>query len=218
MEKKPLPNIKSFAFFSIIFFSFTIIFLIFNYLISSPIGYTEIMFLISILFYIFIIFLNKPNFLDKKLIGLFYGKSLYKTIVLGILFGIIPFIISTIFFPIIKDTTNLYSFFTTVFLSPIWEEFYFRALLFTFFNIIFITFINFLPYSKKGYKINYYLFISLSILITSTIFTNFHTNLPAGVLIGSIFFTFIFFYTKSILCCTISHSIFNILIFITRLI
>lgn len=192
--------------------------IVFKYnLITSPIDFKELMFLIVVIIFIPItLVLIKKNLLDKLLIGFSFGKSKLLTIVLGVIGGFIPFLISIFLFPTNSESISNTEIFRSIFLSPIWEEYLFRALIFSLFFLFLVEILSNISKTEKHKVLVKNVNLISAIFFTVAIFTVIHNDYSWSILFSSISFTLIFYLSKSIVSPIIAHIISNLLVSIIK--
>jgi membrane protease YdiL (CAAX protease family) len=168
------------------------------------------MFIITVVVFVpLTIYLINKKFIEKETIGITKGKSIQYSFFIGIIGGVLPFIISIWLLPYEKPIPDLYDYIKGVFFAPIWEEYFFRALIFSslYFILVDYLYLNFLK--SKKYDFEKYIYIGLAILITSAFFVLIHKSKAASVLIASLFITSVFYLNRSLISPIISHSVYN---------
>lgn len=192
---------------------FTIPWVLYQWFVPSPFGYKETMFLLAIIFIFMSYLLFSRNKLDKEHIGLTIGKSFPNTIITGIIGGVVAFIIVILLLQNTKQPISLFALVKSTIYSPIWEELYFRGFMFSSIVILLMEYeLKKYENDERKYQIMKYFWVSIAIVLVSLIFLLIHTPPSWSQFIASLFFTTIFYYTKSLLSPIISHAIFNFLI------
>lgn len=203
-------KIKSFCTLILLLCSFCIPWYLLSYVIPIPLDYQLAMFIIMIVVFIpLTAYLINKKFIDREIIGISKGKSIKYSFLIGVIGGVLPFIISIWLFSYDKPLPTQYDYVTGVFFAPIWEEYFFRALFFSslYFILVDYLYLNFLKNPK--YDFVKYVYITIVILITSTFFVFIHEPKSASILIASLFFTGGFYFNRSLINPIISHSIYN---------
>ena len=211
-------KINSFLSVVILLCSLFIIYIVYrNNWIFPPLDFKELMFLIVVLIFLPITYiLIRYQFLDKNEIGFTIGNSIWRTIIIGIIAGLLPFILSFLLLPKPSITTDSLEIFRSSFLSPIWEEFLFRSLLFSSLYIFLVDILSGISSKKKQKKLNVIWIKKINLIsavfFTVAIFTVAHADYSWSILLGSSSFTISFYFNRSIITPIIAHSIYNILV------
>lgn len=158
-----------------------------------------IIFLLIILFsstiknYIFSM-LNPKKLLSLKNICMIFFSALLAITLMEIIMEIELFTDETVSFywnNNLHKNYDLYEYISNLFLSPLWEEIFFRGILYGYLSLLI---------ENKW----------ISILLSVTLFTLFHSLFPVIGLVYSIIFLFVFIKTKSLICVIITHTLINV--------
>jgi membrane protease YdiL (CAAX protease family) len=180
-------------------------------LVFYEIGFQELMFLIVVLMFVpFTYMLIKKGKLDGSSIGFSFGRTKKLTLALGFLGGVLPFVVVLIT-PSKIESFSYLKFIRGVFLAPVWEEYLFRALVFSCLFLLFIKIMNLFSKYKNSKSMRYY-FLFFAMLLTVAIFTRSHNEYGWGILSASISFTVVFYFSRSIVSSIISHFVYNLFV------
>jgi len=199
---------------------FTALWLPFKYLIPSPIGYRETMLLLTLLlFFPLSYFFIKKGLLEKKVIGFTLGNSPLFTIISGVIAGILPYLICVLLkYPYAGGNNNLYDTLTSTVYAPVWEEFYFRGLFFTFFILAsYKIFFKKAIENSKSYWVLVIFSLIIGIMATTIFFTLIHTDATKSIFFASISYNIVYFLNGSLISPIIAHSIYNLLVILRLL-
>ncbi|MBE3093750.1 MAG: CPBP family intramembrane metalloprotease [Actinobacteria bacterium] len=172
---------------------------------------------ILIMYFLFI----RNNYITWKNLGFSTGeKSLRFTLLLGILGGLIIgfYDYFTMNYFILENNQILPNFFEKCIAAPLWEEFFFRVITLTLFEVIFITLlvknllnlpklnIKFTESNKKWIIFEFYVLI---VGLNAYFFTTAHGTFTLNIFFFGVVACTVYLKSKSIIAPIISHFISN---------